>query len=88
MFEAPRAMSRELTADAIERNATFPFVAFPNFEIYAKQARENAGLEVITYTPVVTAENAEPFMKFAAENQDLDFAQSPRRHAAGSYAEL
>ena len=69
MFEASRAMSRELTAAAMLAKETFPFVTFPNYEVYATQAREAAGLEVISYAPVVTKEQADAFVNYTIANQ-------------------
>jgi hypothetical protein len=67
MFEASRAMSRELTAEALLLNMSFPFCSFPNYEVYAKQARENTGLEVISYAPVVTLDQVEAFVNYSVD---------------------
>ena len=69
MFEASRAMSREMSAAAVLAKQSFPFVSFPNYEVYATQAREAAGLEVISYAPVVTLEQADAFVNYTVDNQ-------------------
>lgn len=69
MFEASRALSREMTAAALLAGETFPFVTFPNYEVYATQAREAAGLEVISYAPLVSLEQTEAFVNYTVANQ-------------------
>ena len=69
MFEASRALSREMTAAAVLAGETFPFVTFPNFEVYATQAREAAGLEVISYAPVVTLDQADAFVNYTVDHK-------------------
>ena len=69
MFAASRRMSRALTAAAITQGATFPFVTFPMFEVYAKDARYGTGLELILYTPLIRDEQRSAFDRYAVEQQ-------------------
>jgi len=70
MFEASRALSREMTAEAVLHDMTFPYISFDNYEVFATQAREAAGLEVISYAPVVQLDQAEQFVNYTVANQN------------------
>lgn len=38
------------------------------YEVYSKQARERAGLEVVSFAPIVTAENLDAYNIYTREN--------------------
>lgn len=66
-------MGRAMTTDAISRQVDhmLPLVAFPAYEIFATQARERAGWEVISYTPFLhNRTQLDEFDEFTQQHHD------------------
>lgn len=73
MFEASRAMARAMTAAVLLSNETWPFVTFPMYEVYAKEARQRAGLEVLSYSPIVTKAQEQEYVNYTEANKQWIF---------------
>jgi hypothetical protein len=69
MFEAFQGLAETLTAHAIVKNLTFPFVSLPMFEVAGRHTLAQSRNELLFFTPFVTGDQKEEWEGYAWENQ-------------------
>jgi hypothetical protein len=69
MFDAIQGLGETLTAHAINRNLTFPFVTLPMFEVAGQHARTQSRNELLSFAPFVGGDEKEAWERYALENQ-------------------
>jgi hypothetical protein len=55
--KAFRNLGQVITAASLATQSPFPFVTVPMFEVYGQQARNQSGIEIFAYTPLVSEED-------------------------------
>jgi len=73
MHQAVKSLGETITTSAlysITPELDFPFVTVPAWELYACHARQQAGLEGIAYTPIVTTANLANWSNYSVSNQN------------------
>lgn len=69
MFDAIQGLGETLTAHAVNRNLTFPFVTLPMFEVAGQHARTQSRNELLSFAPFVGGDEKEAWERYALENQ-------------------
>ena len=67
--DALRGVADTLTATAVSQNTTFPFVTTQMFEVAAGHAREQAGVEMFTFAPIVSELNRLKWNNYSVEHE-------------------
>ena len=70
MFETLYYLGDEMTAYADEHNQEFPLVSLPKFEVQASFVRQQTGLMMTIYSPIVYDDKRQAWERFAVEHQD------------------
>jgi hypothetical protein len=69
IHKAFQGLSEFITGAAIANGQTFPLVSVPQFEIQGTYARQTSGIEVLTFSPLVSEDQRVAWETFAWENQ-------------------
>jgi len=62
-------LATEYTAYAHQSNSSFPFVTMPLFEVNARHARMESGVEAVGVLPYVSQEQQKAWEKYSVQNQ-------------------
>lgn len=64
-----RAMSQVISSDAKTRLSLFPFYALANFEVVAAAAKKQSRVKLVTYSPIITADDIPNWLGYTASTQ-------------------
>ena len=82
IYQAAEDLGQTIAAFAASTGSKFPNVTVDNFEVLASQQREISGIELMTFTPIVTDEQRLGWQEFAWNNQQ--WISESRRFAVGN----
>lgn len=81
MVLAFRTLSETITASSFSTNETFPFVTVPMFEVQGQHARQQSGIEIFAYTPLVKESQRDEWQAYSNTHQG--WIQESRRQVLG-----
>jgi hypothetical protein len=69
LFSTMRSFSNTISASAVAKNSTFPFVTVPIFEVLAESALQQSESELLIFTPKVEAGEVTRWQEYATANE-------------------
>lgn len=70
MHQAVYGLSQTVTASAKITNSQFPFVTVPTFEMYGEHARQQSGIQAISYNPLISDSQKIAWNNYSVNHQD------------------
>jgi len=69
IHQAFHGLASMYTATAVKYNMTWPFVTMPVFEVHGSHAREQSGVEVFAFAPIVQQSQREEWLEYSWNHQ-------------------
>lgn len=82
---ATQNLAKTISGAATSTNASFPLVSVPLFEITGHTARSESGLEMASYTPIVTEGQRADWQAYAL--QEIGWIEQSRQFLTGKGAD-